>query len=209
MSKLKETIYEQFYAMLSGMAEHPENVSDEDKSKLDQLYSLLCKTVGISEHSQWRVFSEVFKWNDTKRKLAGLPYDDYACSVQNIIVDNGANELLKIISGNGGTPYNSANSYIYVGTDTTPESATDTGIKASGVNKAYAAMDTGYPVVSGRQAIYRASFGDTSANFAWNEASIVNGTGTNAIAMNRKVESLGVKATGTWTLQITISLTSA
>lgn len=207
-NKLSNTVYKKMRDLLDKMSEHPELVTDDDRSALEKLYSLLCKTLGISEHSQWCVEWRVEKWADTARKLAGYAPDDVAFEAQNIILDSGANEMLKIISGTGGTPYNAENSFIYVGTDDTPENAAQSGILATGNNRAYAALDTGYPVVNGRQVIYRASFGDTSANFPWREASIINGTGPNAIAMNRKVTSLGTKVSGTWTLQITISLTS-
>ena len=69
-------------------------------------------------------------------------------------------------------------------------------------------MDSGYPSVSGRTIVFRASFDDATANFAWRESAVTNGSGVGAISMNRKVASLGTKVTGTWTLQITISLTS-
>lgn len=202
-------IYDKMCEMLDKMEAHPELVTDDDRAKLDKLYARLCRTLGISEHSQWRVEWKLDKWADTARKLAGFDPDETLCEAQNIILDSGANEMLKLISGTGGSAFNAANSNIYVGTDDTPESAAQSGVLATGSNRAYAAMDTGYPVVNGRQVIYRASFGDTSANFAWKEAAIVNGTGANAIAMNRKVANLGTKVSGTWTLQITISLTSA
>lgn len=201
-------IYKKMCECLDAMKNNPDSVTEKDRKYLERLYSLLCKTLGISEHSQWRVTWQLEKWADTARKLAGLEPDDILLDTQNIILDTGANEMLQLIAGTGGTAYNATNAYIYVGTSNTPENASQSGILATGVNRAFAAMDTGYPVVTGRQAIYRASFGDTSANFAWNEAAIVNGTGANAVAMNRKVSEMGTKSTGTWTLQLTVSLTS-
>lgn len=195
--------------LLDSFEKNPDSVSEEDIQNMESLYSKLCKRLGISEHSQWRVEWQVEKWADTARKIAGFSPDEVVCAGQNIILDTGANEMLKLITGTGGTAFNAANSYIYVGTDSTAENASQTGVISTGANRAYAGMDTGYPMVSSRQMIYRASFGDTSANFAWNEAAILNGTGANAVAMNRKVSTLGTKASGTWTLQITISLTSA
>lgn len=195
--------------LLDSFEKNPDSVSEEDIQNMESLYSKLCKRLGISEHSQWRVEWQVEKWADTARKIAGFSPDEVVCAGQNIILDTGANEMLKLITGTGGTAFNASNSYIYVGTDSTAENASQTGVISTGANRAYAGMDTGYPMVSSRQMVYRASFGDTSANFAWNEAAILNGTGANAVAMNRKVSTLGTKASGTWTLQITISLTSA
>lgn len=208
-NKITTKIYEKMRDLLSSMQERPDLVTEDDRKRLDSLYSLLCQTLGISEHSQWRVEWKLDKWFDTARKLSGCAPDETLCEAQNIVLDTGANEMLNLIAGTGGTPFNSSNAYIYVGTSDTPENASQAGVLATGSNRAYAPMDTGYPVVNGRQVIYRASFSDTSANFAWNEASIVNGTGSNAVAMNRKVSSMGTKNAGTWTLQITVSLTSA
>lgn len=208
-NRLTNIVYQQMKNLLDSFEKNPDSVSEEDIQNMESLYSKLCKRLGISEHSQWRVEWQVEKWADTARKIAGFSPDEVVCAGQNIILDTGANEMLKLITGTGGTAFNASNSYIYVGTDSTAENASQTGVISTGANRAYAGMDTGYPMVSSRQMVYRASFGDTSANFAWNEAAILNGTGANAVAMNRKVSTLGTKASGTWTLQITISLTSA
>lgn len=209
-NKLSKILYDKVSSVLDNMKKNPDSVTEEDRNMLNNLYSKLCKSLGISEHSQWRVEWRVDKWFDTARKLAGFDPDEVAVETQNIIVDTGAEEMLKLIAGiSGATPFSSANAYIYVGNDNSPELATDTGIKAQAPNRASAKMDSGYPTVNGRQVVYRSSFGDDVANFAWNEAAITNGTGVGSVAMNRKVASLGTKATGTWTLQITISLVSS
>lgn len=206
---IKNSSFKKANEILDFMLEHPESVDENDKNSLEELYSKVCKGLNISEHSQWRVDWRLEKWNDTSRMNCGYEPDEVICDGQNVILDIGANEMLKLISGTGGTAYNSSNAYIFVGTDTTPENASQNGVIATGNNRAYAGMDSGYPVVNGRQTIFRASFGDTSANFSWNESAIVNGIGANAIAMNRKVLNLGTKTTGTWSLQVTISLTSS
>lgn len=209
-NKLSKILYDKVSAVLDNMKKNPDSVTEHDKDLLNSLYSKICKSLGISEHSQWRVEWRVEKWSDTARKLAGFEPDEVAIDTQNIIVDTGAEEMLKLIAGiSGATAFSNANAYIYVGNDNTAEAATDTGIKAQAPDRAFAKMDSGYPAVNGRQVVYRASFGDDVANFAWNEASITNGNGVSAIAMNRKVASLGTKVTGTWTIQITVSLVSA
>lgn len=205
---LSDLLFRRMMDMLEKMKKNPDKVTDSDRSMLEELYSCLCRTMGVSEHSQWRVEWRVEKWKDTARKLAGFAPDEVAVDTQNIILDTGANEMLKLITGTGGTAFSSANSYIYVGTDDSAENAAQTGIIATGSNRAFAVLDTGYPTVSGRQMIYRASFSDDEANFPWKEVAIYNGNGTNAVCMNRKVVSLGKKETGTWSIQITVSLTS-
>lgn len=206
--KLNEkSIFDAISKKLDEIQQNPFNVTDEQNAKLEELYSKLCSAMGISEHSQWKVDWVLEKFEDMAQKIANKPYDIVTAS-QNIILDNGANEMLKIISGTGGTPYNNANAKIGVGTSTTVENATQTGLIATGGNVFYKGMDSGYPQVTGRQMVFKATFDSSEANFAWNEFSIVNGTGVGAIAMNRKVQNLGVKATGIFSMQITISVTS-
>lgn len=208
MSKLSDVIVSQFSTLLDEMLKQPGQVDEKDLEKLNSLHSKFSQALGISEHTKWRVQWQLEKWFDTARKLAGFEPDEIVYDGGNTILDVGATELLSIITGTGGTPYNAANAYIYVGSNNTAENTSQVGVIATGANRAFAGMDSGYPQVNNRQAIFRASFGDTSANFDWNEASIVNGLGVNAVAMNRKVGTLGTKATGTWTLQITVSLVS-
>lgn len=207
-NNIMDEIKNKFTEMLERMEKNPDSVTDEDRSNLEKLYSMLCKTLGISEHLQWRVHWRIEKWADTANKLLGLAPDEVLCDSQNIVLDGGANEMLKLITGTGGTPYNSTNTYIYVGSDSTPENAAQTGIIATGANAAYSLVDSGFPTISGRTVVFAASFGDNDANFNWREISVSNGTGANAVPLNRKVGTFGTKATGTWTIQISISLTS-
>jgi hypothetical protein len=209
MAENKNLVFSMMMNLLKEMKEHPESVSEEDKNALNKLYSSVCKATGTSEHVRWCIDWCVEKWNNAADKIAGVAPYEVVRDSQNIILDNGANEMLKLICGTGGTAYNSANAQMYVGTDTTAEAASQTGVIATGSNRAYASMDSGYPTVSGRTATFRASFGEGSANFVWAEASIVNGTGANSIAMNRKVSNMGTKSGGVWTLQMTVSLVSA
>ncbi len=194
--------------LLKKFKENPEMMDDNDRENLKLLYKDLCKASNISEHLQWRIEWQIEKWKSTADKLAGVAPYEIVRDGQNVVLDNGANEILKLITGSG-TAYNSTNAMIYVGTDNTPENAAQTGVIATGANRSVASMDSGYPSVSGRTAIFRASFGEDTANFIWNEASITNGTGAGSIAMNRKVSAMGTKNGGTWTMQITLTLASA
>ena len=202
-------IFELMSDALNQLKNNPEKVTNSDKALLEKIYFDLCKSLKFSEHSAWKVDWLIEKWHSFSEKCSGIAPYETVTDGQNIILDTGANELLKIISGTGGAAYNNTNTKIYVGTSTTAENASQTGVIATGSNRAYASVDSGYPTVDGRTVIYRATFGDSEANFAWNEASIVNGTEVNSVAMNRKVSSMGTKNGGAWTIQITISLVSA
>ena len=203
--------YKAISRILENIAAKAESLTDAQKEELKNLRSTLNRALAFSEHVAWEVHWRVEKFLsktfDEVLATGEQPYE--VCSdVQNIILDTGANEMLKLIGGvAGATAFSAANARIYVGSDSTAEAASQTGVIAT-TNKAHAGMDSGYPSVSGRTIVFRASFDDATANFAWNEAAITNGSGAGAIAMNRKVSALGTKTTGTWTLQLTISLTS-
>ena len=203
--------YKAISKILENIAAKAESLTDAQKEELKNLRSILNRALALSEHVAWEVHWRVEKFLsktfDEVLATGEQPYE--VCSdVQNIILDTAANEMLKLIGGvAGATAFSAANAKIYVGSDSTAEAASQTGVIAT-TNKAYAGMDSGYPSVSGRTIVFRASFDDATANFAWNEAAITNGSGVSAIAMNRKVSALGTKTTGTWTLQLTISLTS-
>ena len=206
----KNNIFNAMMNLLAYMKENPDSITESDREKLKELYKNICKASDISEHSRWGVKWVVEKWNNMKEKVSGVAPYEVVTDGQNIILDAGATEMLKLIIGDGSsTAFNNANAKIYVGTDTTSENASQTGILASGSNSAYAAMDSTYPIVDNRTITFRATFGDDAANFAWREAAITNGTGVGAVAMNRKVFDMGTKKNGTWTMQITISLLSA
>lgn len=207
--KSSEAVFKLMTDLLNKMKEHPESVTERDKAFLKKIRFDLNKALNFSDHSAWAVEWCVEKWNSMEEKMNGVAPYEVVRTGQNIILDAGATEMLRLICGTGGTAYNTANAKMYVGTDTTSENAAQTGVIATSGNRAYAAMDGGYPTVDGRTATFRASFGDDAANFAWNEASISNGAGVGSVAMNRKVSSMGTKNGGTWTLQMTISLVSA
>lgn len=207
MDKKSENMFQLIYNKLKTI-DSLDNLSEEDCQKVNKIFGKLCKLLKFSEHSLWRVEWEIDKWHSMAEKLSGVaPYatDSFG---QNIVLDGGATEILNLMMG-AGTPYNNANAKIYVGTDTTAEKADQTGVLATGNNRAIAYMDTGYPVVSGRTITFSGTYGDDSANFAWNEFAVANGAGANAIALNRKVSPRGTKNTGTWTMRVTFTIVSA
>jgi hypothetical protein len=124
----------------------------------------------------------------------------------NILLNEGINLIWTLACGGSGTPWSSANAYIGVGDGTTAEAATQTGLQ--GTNKAYKVMDSGYPTYgSAQQARWQSTFTGTEANFTWNEITVANGSSDAAINLNRRVQNLGTKASGTtWIAQLTITL---
>jgi len=127
----------------------------------------------------------------------------------NVLLNVGIDEIWGLITGiQSGTNrlFNNANAKIGVGDSSTAASATDTDLL--GTNKAYGAQETGFPTVGTQKVTFKTSFGATEANFTWNEWVIksVDATTPTNICLNRKVEALGTKSTGTWTLEVSITL---
>ena len=81
--------------------------------------------------------------------------------------------------------------------------AAQTDLQAAS-NKTYKGMDSGFPTSNTQKATFKASFGASDANYAWNEWVVRQSS--SGKCLNRKVDSLGTKSGGTWTLQIDITL---
>lgn len=171
--------------------------------------------------ARWRVEKYDGDWTGEQidAGLAGDPYEVIARE-GNLLVYGGISCLWQCLIGNGTTTadqtltyFNNARAAIGVGDSTTAAAATQTNLQAAS-NKLRKAMEATYPshtdgTTSGAATItFRSAFGSSDANFAWQEWGVFNST-TDGVGrmLNRKVESLGTKASGsTWTFTVTISL---
>ena len=124
----------------------------------------------------------------------------------NIALNEGLQELIDIICGIGTpTKWDNANARLGVGDSNAAESATQTGLQAA-TNKTYKAMDATYPQRSNQTAEWRATFGSSEANYAWEEYTVVNASSDTGKNLNRKISSKSTKASGeTWTLSLQIT----
>jgi hypothetical protein len=110
--------------------------------------------------------------------------------------------------------WGNTNAYLGVGDSTTAEAATQTELQAA-TNRFYKAMNATYPSRSGQTVTFQSDFATGEANFVWAEwtvaagATTASGAGftTGTTNLNRKVQALGTKASGVWTLsgQVTFS----
>lgn len=160
--------------------------------------------IGIAEHAKWQPHWRIEKYHGVE-----APKNLYAVEEfdSNILLNEGITLLLTLLIGGAGTAYNNANARIGVGDSTTAAAATQTGLQAA-VNKAWKSMDATYPQVTGQTATFRASFGASEANFAWQEYTLVNAADDTGTNLNRKVENHGTKANGdTWVIQVSITIT--
>jgi hypothetical protein len=124
----------------------------------------------------------------------------------NCLLNTGINEMWDLVTGvvSGASHiFDNAAATIGVGDSATAAAATQTDLQASS-NKTYKAMEAGYPTSTSQKATFKSSFGSSDANYVWNEWVVKQAT--SAICLNRKVESLGTKSSGTWTLEVDITL---
>ena len=126
----------------------------------------------------------------------------------NLALQEGIVALFNLLTGETEDAFSEANAFLGVGDSNTAAADTQTGLQAS-TNKLYQGMDTGYPVVgdpADKKVTFRATFGGDDANFAWEEWTVANGNSDAADNLNRKVESLGTKSSGSsWQLTVEIS----
>jgi hypothetical protein len=124
----------------------------------------------------------------------------------NVALNEGLGELIDIICGLGlPTKWDNTNARLGVGDSNTAPEATQTGLQAS-TNKAYKAMDATWPQRTNQTAEWRATFGGSEANFAWEEYTVVNAADDTGKNLNRKTASKGTKAANeTWTLSLQIT----
>ena len=106
----------------------------------------------------------------------------------------------------GGATYlrfSNANAHLGVGTSSTAHDPAQTDLL--GGSKARKAMDLTYPQRTANVVTWRATFGESEGNFAWNERGVFNAASGGQM-LSRKVVSLGTKASGSWQLTCTDTL---
>lgn len=108
-----------------------------------------------------------------------------------------------IINDSSPTFFTNANAHIGVGNGTTAFAAAQTDL--IGAQKTRKAMDATYPQRSNNVITFKATFGSGDANHDWTEWGIFNASSAN-VMLSRKVENLGTKASGTWTLTATVTI---
>ena len=123
---------------------------------------------------------------------------------ENCLLNTGIDEMWDLVTGVETTDvFDNTNAQIGVGDSNTAADATQTDLQAA-TNKTYKGMESGYPTSTSQKVTFKSSFGSSDANYAWEEGVVKQST--SAICLNRKVESLGTKSGGTWTLEVDITL---
>jgi hypothetical protein len=147
------------------------------------------------------------------RKLIGNPDLGERFVEGNLLTNAGIQRMEDLLIAAGGQALDATHSRVGVGDGTTAAAATDTDLAAiaGGTHRQFKVMNATFPSRSGQVVTWQSDFATGEANFAWNEwgvdAGTANGTTVAAPLFNRKVESLGTKATGTWTLSGAVTIT--
>ncbi len=123
----------------------------------------------------------------------------------NLLLSVGIQVMLDALIGTAVTAFSNANARIGVGDSATAAAASQTDLQAA-TNKLRKAMDATFPSRVNQTMSWKSSFTAAEANWVWNEWIIANAA-TSPSVLNRKVESLGTKTTGTWTLQGDVTIT--
>ena len=193
-----------FFKMMEKMLEKGKLTVEE----LEKMSKMISKELGVSEKFKWCVDWKISKFDSEELENLGtkaIPYEVKTAKA-NITLNNGIEMMWKIVGGiteGGVTPFSNTAARIFVGSSTTAENATQTGVITSLGNTG---MDAGFPQVQGRSIIFQGTFKSEEALGNWREVSIANGSGANSVSLNRKVEDMGTKASGTsWIMKLTIS----
>jgi hypothetical protein len=163
------------------------------------------------EAMKWKVkwtldkFEGDFNSYDEAIAAGAVPYE-HLDREGNMLVQNGTQLLEDALIGVAITYFSNANARIGVGDSTTAAANTQTDLQAS-TNKTRVAMDATYPSRSAQTVTFRSTFGSAVANYAWQEWGIFNAASGATSMLNRKVESMGTKSSGTtWVLTVTITI---
>lgn len=156
----------------------------------------------------WNVNAEIRKWHDEADMHAGLEPDVIENHADNLLLNAGIARMLDLLIGAGGQAYDATHSRIGVGDSSTAANATDTALIAA-TNKFYKLVSS--VSRSSQTVTWVATVASADGNFAWNEWVIDNGTAdstTNTTpTLNRKVASMGTKASGSaWQITVTITI---
>lgn len=160
----------------------------------------------VIERLNWKAHAKVEKWH--RSEDYGLLLPDETIELDgNMLLNAGITRLGSLLTGGGGTAFNTANSRLGVGNGTAAAAAGQTDLQ--GASKFFKLCSSAS--WSAQTGTWVATFASADANFAWEEWGIDNGTidGATVTAplLNRKVGALGTKASGsTWQLTATITI---
>ena len=109
-----------------------------------------------------------------------------------------------LINDTSPTFYDNSNAFLGVGDDNTAFAVGQTDLQAV-ANKVRVGMEATYPQRTDNVLTFRSVFGSGVGDFEWAEWASFNHTSAGDM-LQRKVEALGTKASGSWQLTATITV---
>lgn len=150
------------------------------------------------------------------RHFDGLvtPYEEVE-AVGNLLTTAGLNRITSLIIAAGGQGATNTAARLGVGNSATAAAIGQTDLQATAgsANRWFQIMDATFPTQANGVLTFKSTFATGDGNFVWNEWCVDIGTPTvtsgNTVAanmLNRAVQSLGTKVSGSWVLTSTITL---
>lgn len=133
----------------------------------------------------------------------------------NLLTTAGLGRLTSLLIGAGGQAATNTATRLGVGNSATAAAVGQTDLQASAgsSNRQFQVMDATYPQQSAGVVTVKSTFATGEANFVWNEwgidigtPTVAAGTTVAALLLNRAVQSLGTKVSGSWVLTATITI---
>lgn len=187
--------------------------------------------LSLGDSIRWRPKLEVDKFTDDAvmllaRRLGRTPTGteliesvlprEHLEVAGNLLTTAGLNRLTSLLIGAGGQALTNTATRIGVGNSATAEAVGQTDLQAAAgaANRQFKVMDATYPQQANGVVTARSTFATGEANFVWAEwgldigtPTVADGTTVNAVLLNRKVQAMGTKASGSWVATATVTFT--
>lgn len=187
--------------------------------------------LSLGDSIRWRPKLEVDKFTDDAvmllaRRLGRTPTGteliesvlprEHLEVAGNLLTTAGLNRLTSLLIGAGGQALTNTATRIGVGNSSTAEAVGQTDLQAAAgaANRQFKVMDATYPQQANGVVTARSTFATGEANFVWAEwgldigtPTVADGTTVNALLLNRKVQAMGTKASGSWVATATVTFT--
>jgi hypothetical protein len=148
-------------------------------------------------------------------EAAGVKPYETLVAAGNLLTTAGLNRLTSLMIAGGGQGATNTATRLGVGNSTTAAAVGQTDLQASAgsANRWFQVMDATYPQQSNGVLTFKSTFATGDGNFVWNEwcvdigtPTVTSGNTVNANMLNRAVQSLGTKVSGSWVLTATITI---
>lgn len=144
----------------------------------------------------------------------GIHPDDMSEADGNLLTTAGLTRLTSLLTAGGGQALTATSGRIGVGNSSTAAAVGQTDLQAAAgsTNRWFQVLDNSTPTVAAGVITLRATFATGDGNFVWAECgtdigtpTVTSGNTVNAVLLNRFVQALGTKASGSWVLTETIT----